>query len=179
MEKEKHKENQGNEINFSRAQSDKQYYEKNKFKLRKLKREFHSKRTSEQKEKSHEYSKEYYRTHLSEHLERCRKYYTSHKEERREYHRNYRKKARMEVLQYYSKEGIPQCECCGEKQIEFLAIDHIEGKGNKHRKKIHNHIELFLKRKRFPSGYRILCHNCNLSLGFYGYCPHNVKTEVN
>jgi hypothetical protein len=21
-------------------------------------------------------------------------------------------------------------------------------------------------------GYRVLCHNCNLARGFYGYCPH-------
>jgi hypothetical protein len=21
--------------------------------------------------------------------------------------------------------------------------------------------------------YRVLCHNCNMALGFYGYCPHH------
>ena len=24
-------------------------------------------------------------------------------------------------------------------------------------------------------GYRVLCHNCNTSLGLYGYCPHGVQ----
>lgn len=33
-------------------------------------------------------------------------------------------------------------------------------------------LPLVLKRNKFPKGYRILCHNCNLSKSFYGYCPH-------
>jgi hypothetical protein len=29
-----------------------------------------------------------------------------------------------------------------------------------------------LARNGFPDGYRVLCHNCNMALGQYGYCPH-------
>lgn len=29
-----------------------------------------------------------------------------------------------------------------------------------------------LKQLGFPSGYRVLCHNCNQAIGFYGRCPH-------
>ena len=25
----------------------------------------------------------------------------------------------------------------------------------------------------FPDELRLLCHNCNFSLGAYGYCPHS------
>jgi hypothetical protein len=32
---------------------------------------------------------------------------------------------------------------------------------------------LWLKRNNYPTGFRVLCHNCNLAIGFYGYCPHH------
>ena len=77
----------------------------------------------------------------------------------------------------YSKAETPSCECCGETYLEFLTLDHKNGGGNKHRKQeglekgsatywwiIHND---------FPEGFRVLCMNCNFSIGMYGYCPHN------
>src|SRR3990167_10419838 len=81
-----------------------------------------------------------------------------------------RRLARLDCIEYYSN-GKNCCACCGEKNLEFLAIDHINGKGNKHRKKLGNnkYMPTILKRLKYPKGYRILCHNCNLSLGFYGY----------
>jgi len=24
----------------------------------------------------------------------------------------------------------------------------------------------------YPTGFRVLCHNCNQAIGLYGYCPH-------
>ena len=47
--------------------------------------------------------------------------------------------------------------------------------GNKHRKQLKAFgVELyaFLRREGWPPGYQILCHNCNLSKGYYGLCPH-------
>jgi hypothetical protein len=67
----------------------------------------------------------------------------------------------------------PKCKCCGESIIEFLAIDHIEGGGTKFRRKSTEMIGIFLKRLNFPVGYRVLCHNCNQAIGYYGKCPHN------
>jgi hypothetical protein len=29
-----------------------------------------------------------------------------------------------------------------------------------------------LRQNSYPTGYRVLCHNCNFALGHYGYCPH-------
>ncbi len=78
------------------------------------------------------------------------------------------KKRRMQCIEHYGG----RCECCGEVRYEFLAIDHINGGGEKHRKKIGNKIARWLLRNNFPSGFRILCHNCNQALGHYGYCPH-------
>ncbi len=64
------------------------------------------------------------------------------------------------------------CTCCGETQPEFLAIDHIDGGGGQHRKTIGGGIVAYLIKNKFPDGFRVLCHNCNMALGIYGYCPH-------
>jgi hypothetical protein len=67
-----------------------------------------------------------------------------------------------------------RCACCGEDRIEFLVIDHINGRGGEHRRKIkQNVISIWLKRNDYPEGFRILCYNCNCSLAFNGYCPHS------
>lgn len=29
------------------------------------------------------------------------------------------------------------------------------------------------RRNGYPKGFRVLCHNCNMAIGFYGYCPHS------
>jgi hypothetical protein len=70
--------------------------------------------------------------------------------------------------------------------MEFLAIDHIDGGGEKHRRTISDgkrlcglSFYLWLKRNNWPSGFRVLCHNCNFSFGAYGYCPHVSPSEFN
>lgn len=77
------------------------------------------------------------------------------------------------VLEYYGH----KCECCGEFRSEFLAVDHINGGGKKHRRKIGENIHYWLVRNNFPKGFRLLCHNCNQSFGSFGYCPHNVERQ--
>ncbi|KKM23808.1 hypothetical protein LCGC14_1611350, partial [marine sediment metagenome] len=83
----------------------------------------------------------------------------------------YRRLARLDCINHYS-DNKNECECCGENHLEFLAIDHIHNNGSEERKRVKMYLPLYLKRKGFPEGYRILCHNCNASLGYYGYCPH-------
>lgn len=85
-------------------------------------------------------------------------------------------KVRMEVLIAYSNKN-PKCTCCGENEIKFLAIDHIDGNGSEDRKKHGSGSTFFayLKKMKYPKGYQVLCHNCNLAKGFYGECPHKIK----
>jgi len=73
-----------------------------------------------------------------------------------------------------------KCECCGESRYEFLAIDHADGNGAKHRKKDNSavRIAVWLIKNNFPDGFRVLCHNCNCAIGFYGYCPHQLNPET-
>lgn len=74
-----------------------------------------------------------------------------------------------------------KCVCCGESTREFLAIDHTYGDGFLERRTKSGTSGSFYKKiiaEGFPTRYRLLCHNCNASLGRYGYCPHgNVKIE--
>jgi hypothetical protein len=70
-----------------------------------------------------------------------------------------------------------KCECCGESHHEFLGIDHVNGNGAEHRRSIRKGCGLSFYRWLQAQGYpkeefRLLCWNCNLARGFYGYCPH-------
>jgi len=93
----------------------------------------------------------------------------------------HKRRIRLQVLTHYSNGETPSCACCGETYIEFLAIDHVDGGGTKHRKEIKVNggtgFYQWLKQNNYPEGFRVLCHNCNFALGHYGYCPHNVTSE--
>ena len=84
-----------------------------------------------------------------------------------------RLRLRFEVLRHYSGDS-PKCAIptCGVSHIECLSIDHINGRGNKHKKTgKFTDLTRWLKKQGFPPGYRVLCHNCNQSIGHYGYSP--------
>ncbi len=93
----------------------------------------------------------------------------------------HRKKIKAERYKLLRKSIIDgyggKCDCCGEDTIEFLAIDNVNGGGQKERKtKSIHQIMVSIVKNDFPDEYRVLCHNCNSSIGFYGYCPHeNMK----
>jgi hypothetical protein len=103
-----------------------------------------------------------------------RAYYWSHREEvrRRENQRAF--EMRLLVLQHYGG----KCACCGETEYKFLAMDHINGNGNKHRKEIGSGgktLYRWLVKNNFPEGFQVLCHNCNVAKGLYGICPHQER----
>ena len=96
------------------------------------------------------------------------------------------KNQRLKVLKYYS-DGKLNCNCCGEDNVEFLTIDHIGGGGNMHRNLLTANKEVqrgsgnfvrWLIKQDYPSGYRVLCYNCNVSLGIHGYCPHEYRPKI-
>lgn len=89
--------------------------------------------------------------------------------------KQYQLKVKLEVFNRYT-DGDVKCACCGENELQFLSIDHIHGGGTKHRAEIGAHkIYFWLRNNNYPDGFRVLCHNCNQSLGFYGWCPHQTK----
>jgi hypothetical protein len=92
----------------------------------------------------------------------------------------WKEKVTKTVMEHYSN-GAPRCACCGESERDFLAIDHIEGHGNEHRRKIFGRVQggwqlyVWLIRQGFPSGFQVLCFNCNLSKAKHGKCIHVAK----
>jgi len=87
-------------------------------------------------------------------------------------------KYKTKAINHYSN-GTNSCSCCGEQHIEFLSINHINGGGNQHRKKVNKSGWLFLKwliDNDYPKGYNVLCHNCNQADGNFGGCPHKGDT---
>jgi len=106
--------------------------------------------------------------------------------QRRCYH-----KARFEALQRYSSKA-PKCACCGESELAFLCLDHVNGDGAEHRRKIgmaqgtaaqvHNQgqkvnvggngLPYWLKKNNWPEGFQVLCYNCNSAKRVDGICPH-------
>jgi hypothetical protein len=135
------------------------------------------KRRKKNRDKNHEEylrkRRDYYQKHKTEICRKNKAFAKAHRRERRLANREYYKRLRLEVLTHYGG-NPPKCACCGESHIEFLSIDHIKGGGNKHRKSLSGNREIYrwLIKNNFPEGFQILCHNCNLSKGFYGYCPH-------
>jgi len=93
-------------------------------------------------------------------------------------------KLRIEVLSHYSN-GAMKCQCCGEQNILFLTLDHINNDGAKERKSLGwrgNGIAFYrlLKKLGFPDGYQVLCMNCNFAkMRTGGICPHKAIKVLN
>ncbi len=93
---------------------------------------------------------------------------------------------KVEVMEAYGG----RCTCCDEREIEFLTIDHMNNDGAAHRRALARdwksrsakgggvHFYRWLKKHGFPSGYQVLCSNCNISkhLGD-GVCAHKRKAK--
>lgn len=84
-----------------------------------------------------------------------------------------RRDERMRLLQAYSG-PVPACSCCGEKELLFLAIDHIDGGGHQQRQQTGGGgFYTWLRKNNYPAGFRVLCHNCNFGRQLNGgRCPH-------
>lgn len=99
-----------------------------------------------------------------------------HAERRAQWQKNnrHRRKAAHRKIREQAFAGYGgQCSCCGEQRFEFLAIVHVNGGGHKERMTKNTYqIARKVINLGFPPEYRVLCHNCNSAIGWYGYCPH-------
>jgi len=81
-------------------------------------------------------------------------------------------KYKLKIYSNYSD----YCVCCGEEDIRFLTLDHIEENGSAHRKELKKQkttIYGWLVKNNFPEGFQILCYNCNTGKSLNsGICPH-------
>lgn len=110
---------------------------------------------------------------------KSREHYRANREALQRRDKQLRDAVREGVLFHYSS-GAMACLCCGEKHSEFLTLDHIRGKRNYPEELRCSGFTLYerLKARGFPEGFRVLCLNCNGSMGFRGYCPHGVLPPV-
>jgi hypothetical protein len=92
--------------------------------------------------------------------------------------RSWRLRQKQEVFDHYGP-----CRCCGESQLEFLAVDHIDDDGSEHRARIGGGgatLHRWLVVNGFPAGFQSLCFNCNVGKKLNdGVCPaHRVDLRV-
>jgi hypothetical protein len=80
----------------------------------------------------------------------------------------------------------PRCACCGESNIKFLTLDHINNDGTKQRKMFLNgntgNFNYWLRKQGYPKnlGIRVLCANCNMGRQWNGgICPHKENPIAN
>jgi hypothetical protein len=67
------------------------------------------------------------------------------------------------------------CVCCGEKQHQFLTLDHINNDGYIHRSEHGYQIAARLAKEHnySPTKFQLLCFNCNSGRAVNGgICPH-------
>jgi hypothetical protein len=70
--------------------------------------------------------------------------------------------------------GGYKCACCGETEPMFLSIDHIANNGAEERRRVQNKdFYRYLRNNGYPTGYQVLCMNCNHGKHRNGgTCPH-------
>lgn len=111
-----------------------------------------------------------FRRYYYENHQKCRAsrkaYYEANraKELARQVQRRMERKIR--VISHYS-DGTMRCALCPEDRIGALTIDHVGGGGTAHRRSIGltcggTRFYDWLEKNQFPSGYRVLCSNCNI-----------------
>jgi len=101
----------------------------------------------------------------------------------RERGRKTAKATKLKVISHYGG----KCYCCQESIIDLLTIDHINGKGAKHRKELGNgktnycgeKFYSWLVKQGLPSGYQTACFSCNAGRHINGgVCPHQKNKSV-
>lgn len=86
-----------------------------------------------------------------------------------------RAKVKIKVFEMY---GGSFCACCGETELCFLSIDHINNDGFAARKRGEHPsggtaFYRWLMRSKYPPGFQVLCMNCQFGKkNNRGICPH-------
>ena len=73
------------------------------------------------------------------------------------------------------------CECCGEARYDMLTVDHKTREPRATRKRgvalTYDALREYESAGYPNNRYRLLCWNCNSSIGHYGYCPHEADHQ--
>lgn len=95
------------------------------------------------------------------------------------YNRSFMRRIFLAALNAY---GGPVCKCCGEGNIFFLTLDHVNNDGAEHRRETGGvtgkNLAWWLKKNGYPPGFQVLCFNCNCGRARNGgVCPHHGETK--
>lgn len=110
-----------------------------------------------------------------------KQYYQKNREKLLLYSRIRLKKQKDLIYSHYGN----ICSCCGEQNLLFLSVDHINNDGYKDRQGGKGSMSggiLYDKiiKENFPDTYQILCYNCNCGKARNnGICPHELEPSEN
>lgn len=103
----------------------------------------------------------------------------------KKHYRKNRDKARLDAkiayhklkTMVYSHYGSV-CRCCGETEVSFLSVDHMNNDGYLHRQILRQgNFYRWLVVNKFPQEYQILCMNCQFGKKHNGgVCPHQKRS---
>lgn len=104
-------------------------------------------------------SPDYYKQHAEYFRQRAALRYVENTAVIKERQARWRLEVKTAALEHY---GGLICEC-GEDRVAALGLDHVNGGGKQHRRRLGggNVIYRELKRLGYPPGYKTLCSNCN------------------
>lgn len=132
----------------------KKYRKNNPEKIKKCRQEYYQKN----KEKAKRYRIENWGTIQA----RMKIYRQENKEKLREKDRKCHQRLKIEVLTHYGQ-GRLRCVQCGfDEDFHALSLDHVDGGGEKDRRKFGTGVSFFyyLRRNNYPDGFQTLCMNC-------------------
>jgi len=90
----------------------------------------------------------------------------------RKHNREILQDRKFSIMAIYS-DGQPKCACCGETEIDFLSIDHINNDGAKYRGKYRKTFYNWIIENNCPDDLQVLCMNCQFGKKLNnGVCPH-------
>lgn len=92
---------------------------------------------------------------------------------------SHRHRSKLEIIDKYGG----KCSCCGESELVFLVIDHVNGGmggKNRHYSEMGLHLYRRLLKEERSDEYRVLCHNCNFAEHVLelGCCPHRAGVLI-
>lgn len=93
------------------------------------------------------------------------------------YQRDQRDKRKLKIFEAY---GGAACACCGESEIAFLSMDHVDNNGCAVRRSglyvSGSPFYQWLIKNHFPPGFQVLCMNCQFGKKCNkGICPHKSR----
>ena len=173
------KRNSTDAVKKQKAEYAREYHHAHKDELNRQSREYHHAHPKAIKKRKQQYYKD-----NKEHLTQAKKkfdqarptyshdYYMKNRERIQAKNKRFNRKQTEAAIRHYTN-GKMSCACCSITGLPFLTFDHIHGDGAAHRKRKHyGRIGAWLVRNGFPSGFQVLCFNCNCAKRDNDVCPH-------